>query len=55
MASLGIIPLLLSNEFSYETHMNSVESYLNKSRSKEAFLELWDRIFQQAVNSLDQL
>ena len=47
------IDLLLSNKFSYEEHMNSVENYLKKSRSKEAFLETWDRIFQQAVNSLD--
>ncbi len=47
------IDLLLSNKFSYEEHMNSVESYLKRSRSKEAFIETWDRIFQQAVNSLD--
>jgi len=47
------IDLLLSNKFSYEEHMNSVENYLKRSRSKEAFLETWDRIFQQAVNSLD--
>mgnify|MGYP001160795372 CR=1 FL=1 len=47
------IDLLLSNKFSYEEHMNSVENYLMKSRSKKAFLETWDRIFYQAVSNLD--
>ena len=47
------INLLLSNEFSYEEHMNSVENYLKRSRSKEAFLKTWDGIFQQAVHNLD--
>jgi len=47
------IDLLLSNKFSYEEHMNSVERYLKQSRSKKSFLETWDKIFQQAANILD--
>tara|TARA_B100000674_G_scaffold443638_1_gene408705 strand:+ start:494 stop:1564 length:1071 start_codon:yes stop_codon:yes gene_type:complete len=47
------IDLLLSDKFSYEEHMNSVENYLSQSRSKEAFIKTWDKIFNQAVNTLD--
>ena len=47
------IDLLLSNKFLYKEHMNSVENYLKQSRSKKAFIETWDKIFQQAVNVLN--
>ncbi len=47
------IDLLLSNKFSYEEHMNSVENYLMQSRSKKAFMDTWDKIFNQAVNILN--
>lgn len=47
------IDLFLSDQFPIKDHMDSVEKYLGTSRSKEAFLETWDRIFFEALSLLD--
>tara|TARA_B100000676_G_C18088689_1_gene857435 strand:+ start:285 stop:1355 length:1071 start_codon:yes stop_codon:yes gene_type:complete len=47
------IDLFLSGKFPLKEHMHSVERYLTKSRSKQAFLVTWDRIFEKAIRISD--
>ena len=44
------LDLFLSGKFRYEQHMDAVNTYLNKYRSRESFIKAWDKIFNDALN-----